>query len=174
MKPPIGVVISIPATLPSVMAVPICPAVRLQEHADDRAAGLHVRHKKIKRKQRPEPNRLCTLRIVFAAAHQMKIIASRRQCRHPDYFRNPGAFAMTGGTKHIEMDLTPMVQIDVLEKLIERIKETCAMMGIAEKFDRVLPDLATFLEAEVARGETRETRLTFDGLLYLKQRLAKG
>jgi hypothetical protein len=66
-----------------------------------------------------------------------------------------------------------MVQIDVLEKPIERIKETCAMMGIAEKFDRALPDLATFLEAEVARGETSETKLTFDGLLYLKQRLAK-
>lgn len=70
--------------------------------------------------------------------------------------------------------LTPMVQIDVLEKPIERIKETCAMMGIAEKFDRALPDLETFLEAEVAKGETRETRLTYDGLLYLKQLLAKG
>jgi hypothetical protein len=62
-----------------------------------------------------------------------------------------------------------MAQIDVLDKPIERIKETCAMMGIAEKFDRALPDLETFLEAEVARGETRETRLTFDGLRYLKQ-----
>jgi hypothetical protein len=67
-----------------------------------------------------------------------------------------------------------MVQIDVLEKPIGRIKETCAMMGIAEQFDRALPDLETFLEAEVARGETRETKLTFDGLLYLKQLLAKG
>ena len=46
-------------------------------------------------------------------------------------------------------------------------------MGIAERFDRALPDLETFLEAEVARGETRETRLTFDGLLYLKQILAQ-
>ena len=44
-----------------------------------------------------------------------------------------------------------MVQIDVLEKPIERIKETCAMMGVAEQFDRALPDLETFLEAEVAR-----------------------
>jgi hypothetical protein len=66
-----------------------------------------------------------------------------------------------------------MVQIDVLEKPIERIKETCALMGIAERFDRALPELETFLEAEVARGETRETRLTFDGLLYLKQLLVK-
>jgi hypothetical protein len=71
------------------------------------------------------------------------------------------------------MGLIRMVQIDVLEKPIERIKETCAMMGIAEKFDRALPDLETFLEAEVARGETRETRLTFEGMLYLKQRLAR-
>jgi len=47
------------------------------------------------------------------------------------------------------------------------------MMGIAEKFDRALPDLETFLEAEVARGETSETRLTYDGLLYLKQLLAR-
>jgi hypothetical protein len=62
-----------------------------------------------------------------------------------------------------------MAQIDVLDKPIERIKETCAMMGIAEKFDRALPDLETFLEAEVARGEISETRLTFDGLRYLKQ-----
>jgi hypothetical protein len=67
------------------------------------------------------------------------------------------------------MDLKPMAQIDVLDKPIERIKETCAMMGIAEKFDRALPDLETFLEAEVARGEISETRLTFDGLRYLKQ-----
>jgi hypothetical protein len=72
------------------------------------------------------------------------------------------------------LDLTPMVQIDVLEKPIERIKKTCAMMGIAEKFDDALPDLETFLEAEVAKGETRETRLTYDGLLYLKELLAKG
>jgi hypothetical protein len=72
------------------------------------------------------------------------------------------------------MDLTRMVQIDILEKPIERIKETCAMMGIAEKFDRALPELETFLEAEVARGETSETRLTFDGLICLKELLAKG
>ena len=66
-----------------------------------------------------------------------------------------------------------MVQINVLEKPIERIKKTCAMVGIAEKFDRALPDLETFLEGEVARGETRETRLTFDGLVYLRRLLGK-
>ncbi|PAY04725.1 hypothetical protein CK489_36605 [Bradyrhizobium sp. UFLA03-84] len=65
-----------------------------------------------------------------------------------------------------------MVQINVLEKPIERIKETCELMGIADKFDRALPELETFLEAEVARGEVRETRLTFDGLCHLRQLLA--
>jgi hypothetical protein len=71
------------------------------------------------------------------------------------------------------MALMRMVQIDVLERPIERIKETCAMTGIAERFDRALPDFETFLEAEVARGETSETRLTYDGLLYLKQLLTR-
>jgi hypothetical protein len=66
-----------------------------------------------------------------------------------------------------------MVRIDVLEKPIERIRETCAITGIADKFERALPELETFLEAEVAKGETRETRLTFDGLCYLKQVLSK-
>jgi hypothetical protein len=66
-----------------------------------------------------------------------------------------------------------MVEINILEKPIERIKETCAMMGIAEKFDRALPELETFLEGEVAKGETSETRLTFDGLCYLKQLFGK-
>jgi hypothetical protein len=61
-----------------------------------------------------------------------------------------------------------MSKIDILDKPIERIQETCAMMGIAEKFERALPELETFLEAEVAKGETRETRLTYDGLRYLR------
>jgi len=66
-----------------------------------------------------------------------------------------------------------MVQIDVLEQPIARIKETCELMGIAEQFDRALPDLETFLEAEVAQGEVSQSRLTFDGLCYLKQLFAK-
>jgi hypothetical protein len=37
-----------------------------------------------------------------------------------------------------------VVQISVLDKPIERNKETCAMMGIAEKLDHVLPDLGRF------------------------------
>jgi hypothetical protein len=44
------------------------------------------------------------------------------------------------------------LQINVLEKPIERIRETCAMMGIAEKFDHAPLELETFLEAEVAPG----------------------
>jgi hypothetical protein len=77
--------------------------------------------------------------------------------------------AASTGTMDGITNLKTMVQIDVLEKPIERIKETCAMMGIAEKFERALPELETFLEGEVAKGETRETRLTYDGLCYLKQ-----
>ena len=64
--------------------------------------------------------------------------------------------------------------IDILEKSIERIKETCEMVGAAEKFERAVPELETYLEAEVAAGETRETRLTFDGLKFLKEKFAKS
>jgi hypothetical protein len=62
-----------------------------------------------------------------------------------------------------------MSKIDILDKPIERIQETCAMMGIADQFDRALPELETFLEGEVANGESSETRLTYDGLCYLRQ-----
>ncbi|MFQ3454512.1 MULTISPECIES: hypothetical protein [Bradyrhizobium] len=67
-----------------------------------------------------------------------------------------------------------MVQINVLEKPIERIKETCELMGIADRFDRALPELENFLEAEIAQGEVRESKLTFDGLCYLRQLLAQA
>lgn len=67
-----------------------------------------------------------------------------------------------------------MVQINVLEKPIERIKETCELMGIADKFDRALPELETFLESEVAQGEVSESKLTFDGLCYLRRLLAQA
>jgi hypothetical protein len=66
-----------------------------------------------------------------------------------------------------------MTRIDILDKPIERIQETCAILGIADQFDRALPELETFLESEVAKGETRETRLTYDGLCYLRQILRK-
>ncbi|MHC1944565.1 hypothetical protein IF803_09295 [Bradyrhizobium sp. UFLA06-06] len=67
-----------------------------------------------------------------------------------------------------------MVQINVLEKPIERIKETCELMGIADRFDRALPELENFLEAEIAQGEVRESKLTFDGLCYLRRLLAQA
>jgi hypothetical protein len=60
------------------------------------------------------------------------------------------------------------VEVDVLEKPLARMRETCSLMGIADKFDEALPELETFLEGEVAQGETNETRLTYDGLLFLK------
>jgi hypothetical protein len=77
------------------------------------------------------------------------------------------------GNKARPANLQAMVQIDVLEKPIERIKQTCAMMGVAKKFDRALPELETFLEGEVAKGETRESRLTYDGLCYLRELFAR-
>jgi hypothetical protein len=80
----------------------------------------------------------------------------------------PGA-KRRDGTKVTPADLARMVEINVLEKPIERIKETCVMMGITEKFDRALPQLETYLEGEVAKGETSETRLTYNGLCYLKE-----
>jgi hypothetical protein len=63
--------------------------------------------------------------------------------------------------------------INILEKPISRIKETCEMMGVAQKFDSALPDLETYLESQVADGETSETRLTYNGLCFLKQVFAK-
>jgi hypothetical protein len=66
------------------------------------------------------------------------------------------------------------VTINVLEKPIERIKETCEMTGAVEKFEKTLPELETYLEGEVARGETSETRLTFNGLCFLRQAFARS
>jgi hypothetical protein len=63
--------------------------------------------------------------------------------------------------------------INVLERPISRIRETCEMMGVAQKFDSALPELETFLESQVADGETSETRLTYNGLCFLKQVFAK-
>jgi hypothetical protein len=83
-----------------------------------------------------------------------------------------GAFGTAGagrGTKRRGGVFSGMSKIDILDKPIERIQETCAMMGIADQFDRALPELETFLEAEVASGETSETRLTYGGLCYLRQ-----
>lgn len=67
-----------------------------------------------------------------------------------------------------------MDQITELERPIARIKETCELTGIADKFDRALPELETFLEAQVAKGEMRETRLTFDGLYFLRRLLTEA
>jgi len=75
------------------------------------------------------------------------------------------------GNKAARLRFFVMSKIDILDKPIERIQETCALMGIADQFDRALPELETFLEGEVASGETSETRLTYDGLCYLRQLL---
>jgi hypothetical protein len=59
-------------------------------------------------------------------------------------------------------------EINVFEKPIERIKNTCALVGIADDFERKLPELETYLESLVAEGETDEDRLTVSGLSFLK------
>jgi hypothetical protein len=43
-------------------------------------------------------------------------------------------------------------------------------MGIADDFERKLPELETHLEGLVADGETDEDRLTVSGLSFLKRR----
>jgi hypothetical protein len=65
------------------------------------------------------------------------------------------------------------VTLNILEKPIERIRETCEMIGAGDKFDRALPELETYLESEIAAGETSEARLTFEGLCFLKQAFAR-
>lgn len=69
--------------------------------------------------------------------------------------------------------LVMAVCIDIFEKPIARIRETCEMMGAGEKFDQALPELETYLEEEVAAGETSETRLTYDALCFLKQAFSR-
>ncbi|MGY4224065.1 hypothetical protein ACVMIH_001426 [Bradyrhizobium sp. USDA 4503] len=81
---------------------------------------------------------------------------------------------MSIGTNGMTRAYAKMVEINVLEKPIERIKQTCELMGIADRFDRALPELETFLEAEIAQGEVRESKLTLDGLCYLRQLLAQA
>ena len=66
-----------------------------------------------------------------------------------------------------------MVTIDILDKPVQRMRNTCKLVGARDKFERALPELETFLEAEIARGETSEARLTYDGLCFLKEVFAR-
>jgi len=59
-------------------------------------------------------------------------------------------------------------EIHVFEKPIERIKDTCDLLGITGDFERKLPELETYLEGLVADGETDEHRLAVSGLSFLK------
>jgi hypothetical protein len=63
--------------------------------------------------------------------------------------------------------------IDILESPIGRIRKTCEMMGVEGKFDHCLPELETYLESQVADGETSETRLTYNGLCFLNGLFAR-
>jgi hypothetical protein len=84
-------------------------------------------------------------------------------------------FPIPAGTyvRSSNCDVMTSVTISVLEKPIERIRETCEMMGAADKFEHALGELETYLEEEVASGQTSETRLTYDGLCFLRQAFAK-
>lgn len=64
--------------------------------------------------------------------------------------------------------------INVLEKPIARIRQTCEMAGASDRLDRAFPKLETYLEGEVANGETSETRLTYNGLCFLKELFARS
>jgi hypothetical protein len=70
-----------------------------------------------------------------------------------------------GPQKEASMD----IPLDVFEKPIQRIKTACDLMGISDEFERKLPELETFLEALVAKGETDEEHLAVDGMKFLKQ-----
>jgi hypothetical protein len=52
--------------------------------------------------------------------------------------------------------------------LPQRLKFKVNLMGIADHFERKLPELETHLEGLVAEGETDEDRLTVSGLSFLK------
>ena len=64
--------------------------------------------------------------------------------------------------------------ISVLEKPIARIRETCEMAGASERLDQALSELESYLEGEVANGEISETRLTYNGLCFLKELFSKS
>ena len=72
-----------------------------------------------------------------------------------------------------ELPVMASTTVTILEKPITRIRETCELIGAADQFDRMLPALETFLEGEVASGETSEARLTYHGLVFLKARFAE-
>jgi hypothetical protein len=61
------------------------------------------------------------------------------------------------------------IEIKLFEKPIERIKNTCELVGIMADFERKLPELETYLEGLVANGETDEDRLTLCGLSFLEK-----
>jgi len=62
---------------------------------------------------------------------------------------------------------------EILDRPIKRIRETCELAGAAEKFDYALVELQAFLEEEIAAGYTGETRLTYDGLRFLRQAFSR-
>jgi hypothetical protein len=69
-----------------------------------------------------------------------------------DVFAYSCRFCQMGGTvaSAAASGVMATANINVLEKPISRIRETCEMMGVRPKFDRALPELETYLESQVA------------------------
>jgi hypothetical protein len=105
------------------------------------------------------------------AGREKRFEGVRQPC---DVFAYSCRFRQMGGTaaSAAALGVTATTTTSVLEKPISRIRETCEMMGVRPKFDRALPELETYLESQVANGESSETRLTYNGLCYLKQLFA--
>jgi len=61
------------------------------------------------------------------------------------------------------------IPLDLFEKPIQRIKKTCDLMGASDEFERKLPELETYLEALVAKGEVDEENLAVNGMKFLRQ-----
>jgi hypothetical protein len=70
-------------------------------------------------------------------------------------------------------DMTTVI-ITVLEKPIARIRENCAMAGLADSLDQALSELEAYLKGEVADGEASEARLTYNGLCFFKELFARS
>jgi hypothetical protein len=71
--------------------------------------------------------------------------------------------------KRVRLNMARHVEIPLLDKVVQRIEEVYGLMKSSREFERVLPDLENFLEAEIANGKTDQERLTVDGLRYLNQ-----